>query len=709
MTHIHTGNRLGAEASAYLRSAAHQPIHWYAWGSAPFDAAREADRPILLDVGAVWCHWCHVMDGESYEDPALAEFLNANFVCIKVDRDERPDVDARYQRAVQTLIRQGGWPLTAFLTPDGDVFYGGTYFPPDGRYGRPGFRTVLASVLEAYHGRRDQIGAQAAAIRRILTEEMDEAAAGDVTAGLIEQAEAQMARSFDARNGGFGSQPKFPHPGAIALLLARWHATRSAGTRTMIDRTLQAMGRGGIYDQLGGGFHRYSVDAEWIVPHFEKMSYDNSELLRVYCDAYAAFGTDEYAATARGIVRWVREVLADPAGGYGTSQDADVGLDDDGDYFTWTREEAAAVLPPDELDVAAAYFDIGTAGEMHHNPARNVLFVSSTVPAIALRLGRPEGEIAAVLERARARLLTAREGREAPCVDRTRYAAWNAMMAAAMLRAGAVLDDAAASAHALASLARLRAEAPEPDMVPHTPGGIGGLLDDQVQTAAAALDAHEATGDPAWLVWATRIMERTWEHHWDAAGGGLFDTATGQGGEGLLPTRAKPVQDAPTPSPNGVAGATAARLHALTGLGVWRERADALARAFAGRASELGLHASAYLMAVDWMLEPPTHLVVVEGSGDAPGADRMLARALRTYAPRRVVQRVTHESAGGVALPSAVAAMARAAGGAADGRSRGYACVGAACSAPAVGDEAWAATLAALLRAGETRVDSDDA
>ena len=697
MTDIPLDNRLGAESSAYLRSAAHQPIHWYAWSAEPFAAARAADRPILLDIGAVWCHWCHVMDGESYEDPALAEFLNANFVCIKVDRDERPDVDARYQRAVQTLIRQGGWPLTAFLTPDGDVFYGGTYFPPDGRYGRPGFRSVLESVLEAYHGRRDQVGAQAAAIRRVLAEELNEAAAGDATAGLIEQAEAQMARSFDARNGGFGNEPKFPHPGAISLLLVRWHATRSAATRAMIDRTLQGMGRGGVYDQLGGGFHRYSVDAEWIVPHFEKMSYDNSELLRLYCDAFAAFGTEEYAETARGIVRWVRAVLADPEGGYGTSQDADVGLDDDGDYFTWTRDEAAAALAPEELDVAAAYYDIGTAGEMHHNPAKNVLFVSSTVDAIALRLGRPEAEIAAILDRARARLLAARDRRKAPFVDRSRYAAWNAMMAAAMLRAGAVLEDAAATEHALASLRRLRAEAPEPDMVPHTPGGVGGLLDDQVQVAAAALDAHEATGDDAWLEWAIRIMERTWRDHWDAGGGGLFDAASGGRGEGLLPTRAKPVQDAPTPSPNGVAGVTAARLHALTGLELWHERAIAIARAFAGRAGELGLHAAAYLLAVDWTLEPPTHLVIVASAPDAAEAGRMRRLALATYAPRRVVQRVDPASTGSVALPPAVSAMVRAAAGGSAARPRGYACVGASCSAPATGEEEWVARLRTLL------------
>jgi uncharacterized protein YyaL (SSP411 family) len=280
--------------------------------------------------------------------------------------------------------------------------------------------------------------------------------------------------------------------------------------RTILDRTLLRMARGGVYDQLGGGFHRYSVDAEWIVPHFEKMSYDNSELLRAYADAYALFGAEEYAAAARGIVRWVREVAADVDGGYAASQDADVGLDDDGDYFTWTRDEAAAVLTADELEVAAAYYDIGTAGEMHHSPSKNVLFVAASIGDIATRLRRPEEAVREVLEAARAKLLAARAARPAPFVDRTRYANWNAMMASAMLRAGAVLGDDAARSHALLTIARLRNERVAEDAVAHTPGGITGLLDDQVQVAGAALDAFEATGEFEWLTWSERLMDRVW-------------------------------------------------------------------------------------------------------------------------------------------------------------------------------------------------------
>jgi uncharacterized protein YyaL (SSP411 family) len=680
-------NRLASSASAYLKSAAHQPIDWHPWGPEPFAAARAADRPVLLDIGAAWCHWCHVMDGESYEDPRLAEFLNQHFVCVKVDRDERPDVDARYQRAVQLLTQQGGWPLTAFLTPDGEVFFGGTYFPPDGKYGRPGFRTVLESVLDAWRARRDQVATQAAAIRRVLEEHLDEGASGELSPQLVERAVDGMLRVFDPVNGGFGRAPKFPHPAALALLLARWHDDRRADVRTAIERTLDGMAGGGMHDHLGGGFHRYSVDAEWIVPHFEKMSYDNSELLRIYADAHAAFGTERYREVAGGIVRWVREVLADPEGGYAASQDADVGLDDDGDYFTWTRDEAAAALTPEELDVAGAYYDIGTAGEMHHDPARNVLYAAAPLAAVATRLGYEPPVAETLLRSAVTKLRARRAERTAPFVDRTRYTAWNAMMAAAMLRAGAVLDDEWARSHALRTLERIRRESSEPDAVAHTPRGVSGLLEDQVQCASAALDAHEATGDTAWLDWARAIMERVWRDYRDPTAGGLFDRVVGSGGEGLLQARVKPVEDAPTPSANGVAAMVLGRLAELTGDGLWRARADELLKAFAGRAGDLGLHAATLLIALDRQLNPPVHFVVVGADGDAV-ADGMHRQALATYAPRRTVQRVSPGDVASRALPVAVAAMAARSAGPA-----GYACVGSACSPPADSEAAWRAVL----------------
>lgn len=688
-----SANRLGQSPSAYLQSAAHQPIHWYPWSAEAFAAAEAADKPVLLDIGAVWCHWCHVMDGESYENPELAGFLNQHFICIKVDRDERPDVDARYQRAVQTLTQQGGWPLTAFLTPKGEVFFGGTYFPPDGKYGRPGFRSVLASVLDAYRGRREQVQVQAQAIRRVLDEHLDEGAPGEISASMLEDAVSQMVRVFDPVNGGFGSQPKFPHPAALGFLLHRWYDQPSDQIRQIIDRTLQGMARGGMHDQLGGGFHRYSVDAKWIVPHFEKMSYDNSELLKVYLDAYALFGTQEYADVARGIVHWIREVGSDPAGGYAASQDADVGLEDDGDYFTWTREEAAAVLSAEELEVAAGYYDIGTAGEMHHNPGKNVLFVAASIPQLARLTGRTDEDTELLLRSAQAKLRLERGRRTAPFVDGTRYTNWNAMMVSAMLRAGAILDDDWAAGHALLTLRRIRDENTESDTVAHTSEGVTGLLDDQVQVAAAALDAFEMMGDTEWLRWAERLMDRVWSDYWDREGGGLFDTARGRRDEaGLLPARAKPIQDTPTPSPNGVAGVVVARLHGLTDNDRWRERGEALVTAFGGRAPELGLYAASYLLAADWYLNPMTHLVVV---GDThPEVQAMHRAALATFVPRRLVQLVSPAHAAERPLPPTLKGMLTTGPG-----PRGYACTGTTCSQPATDLGSWQATLESLRSA----------
>jgi uncharacterized protein YyaL (SSP411 family) len=427
------------------------------------------------------------------------------------------------------------------------------------------------------------------------------------------------------------------------------------------------------------------------VPHFEKMSYDNSELLKVYLDAYALFDNEEYAGVARGVVRWVREVMADPEGGYAASQDADVGLDDDGDYFTWTRDEAAAVLSPDELEVAAAYYDIGTAGEMEHDPGKNVLFISATLRAIALRTGRTEEATEALLRSAQDKLRSERARRQAPFVDRTWYTNWNAMMASAMLRAAAVLDDEWSGKHALLTLERLRRENPSGDAVSHTPDGIGGLLDDQVQTAAAALDAYEMTGKQEWLEWGERLMDRVWVDYRDPEGGGLFDTARGRPAEeGLLPARAKPVQDTPTPSPNGVAGIVLSRLHELTGDTRWKQRREELVRAFAGGARDLGLYAATYLLAVDWHLNPATHLVVVGVAGD-PAVRAMHRAALAGFVPRRVVQLLDPAEAGTTPLPPALMGMV-----AAGQAPRGYACTGTSCSQPAKDLSSWLATLEAL-------------
>jgi len=347
----------------------HQPIRWHEWGSEAFATAQRENKPMLLDIGAVWCHWCHVMDRESYDDPEVAAIVNEHFVAVKVDRDERPDIDSRYQSAVQAVSGQGGWPLTAFLTPDGKPFYGGTYFPPNDGYGRPSFRRVLLSIANAYKEKHGDVVEQAAMVENAIVQaESFHGRSGRVSGSVVEAIQESAFKMFDPQHGGFGSAPKFPHPSALDLLIERYSRVaslrdggvrpytnpaefRSAGQpgaavptkdkelQNLIVTTLEHMALGGVYDQLAGGFHRYSVDERWVVPHFEKMSYDNSELLKNYVHAYQATGEKFFADVARDIIRWMDEWLSDrERGGFYASQDADINMDDDGDYFSWTLD-----------------------------------------------------------------------------------------------------------------------------------------------------------------------------------------------------------------------------------------------------------------------------------------------------------------------------------------------------------------------------------
>lgn len=662
-------NQLAAEPSAYLQSAAHQPVHWLPWGPAAFERAQALDRPILLDIGAVWCHWCHVMDRESYDDAATAAVLNDGFVCVKVDRDERPDVDTRYQRAVQALTGQGGWPLTAFLTPQGEVFFGGTYFPPEhNTFGRPGFVSVLRQIERLYRDDRAKVDANARALREHIATALDEGKGGPVSGEILEEAIARIARVFDVRYGGFGRGPKFPHPRALELLIARWRDRGEEWMREVVEKTLAGMAQGGIHDHVGGGFHRYAVDERWIVPHFEKMSYDNSELLQAYCAGVAAFGTPRWREVASGIVDWVLAVLADStSAAFAASQDADVGPDDDGDYWTWTVDEARAALSPEEFDVARRVFDIEPGGEMHHNPAKNVLW-RRREPATEAERG--------LLGTALVKLKAARDRRPAPYVDRTAYVNWNAMMAAAFLRAGAVLDRPECNTLALRVLERIWSEAwSATDGMRHVLGRPGraaatGLLDDHVQSAAAFLDAYEATGRDEWRDRASAVMTYCATAHWDDSAGGYCDTARGGNRRetGYLATRAKPVQDAPTPSPNGVAALVLARLATLTDAPEWRERLDRQLGAFAGVAAELALHGATLLSAIDWALHPPTRIEVAGPAGPGP-ACAMHLLSLQHFRPRKVVVRRVAE------------------------RPAATVCVGTTCSLPVASPEALAELL----------------
>jgi uncharacterized protein YyaL (SSP411 family) len=646
--------------------------------------ARAEHKPILLDVGAAWCHWCHVMDRESYEDPDLAAYLNAHFVCVKVDRDERPDVDARYQRAVQALTGQGGWPLTAFLTPDGDVFYGGTYFPPDDRFGRQSFRAVLERVRDIFARRADQVAASGREVRAHVAKLLREEAPGAPSPDLLARGTEEMARMFDERHGGFGHAPKFPHPAAVEFLLARWWDRGEARLREIVEKTLAGMANGGMHDQVGGGFHRYATDERWTVPHFEKMLYDNAELLKVYAHAYAALREPLFREAAEGIVAWSLEVLADvERGGFGASQDADVGLDDDGDYFTWTEDEARSVLDEAEWRAAQRRWDIYPDGEMRHDPGKNVLWVARDVAAVAQELHFPEAEVTRLLASARAKLKAARDRRAAPAVDRAAYVSWNAMMAEAFLDAAAALDLERCRDFALRTLERLWAEASvDGGLLRHRIDQADSpvLLDDQVQAASAALAAFEHTGRTLWLDRARALADALLERFADREGGGFFDRPDAPGA-GLLGERATPIQDAPTPAPNAVAALVLLRLACVTEDARYAAQAERVLAAFGGGAAQMGLFAATYLRAVDFRTTGECRIVVADATTSS--AHQSLRHvALGTYRPRRVLVPSAASPVAGTPPPVALV------------------CAGTSCAAPASTPADLRRTLESFGRAG---------
>src|SRR5579871_3418826 len=402
-------NALAKAASAYLRSAKHQPVEWQQWGEEAFAQAVAEDKPILLDIGAVWCHWCHVMDRESYDSPEIAQIVNERFIAVKVDRDERPDIDSRYQVAVSSISGQGGWPLTAFLTPTGKPFYGGTYFPPDDHYGRPSFKRVLLSIANAYLEKNDDVVEQAKMVEGAISHaESFAGKSADFSPAVIDAIVKSAMKMFDSQNGGFGSAPKFPHPAALDLLIDQYVRSGDEQILNIFVTTLEKMAHGGVYDQLAGGFHRYSVDERWVVPHFEKMCYDNSELLKNYVHGFQSFVREDFRATAKNIMGWLDGVMSDrERGGFFASQDADINLDDDGDYFTWTVDEVRAVLPAELARIAELYYDIGPTGEMHHNPAKNVLWVARDAATIANALSLQPDQVQQSLQIAKSQLLAA--------------------------------------------------------------------------------------------------------------------------------------------------------------------------------------------------------------------------------------------------------------------------------------------------------------
>jgi uncharacterized protein len=647
-------NALAGASSSYLRSAMHQPIRWHEFGEEAFAAARLANKPMLLDIGAVWCHWCHVMDRESYDDAEVAAIINEHYIAVKVDRDERPDIDSRYQLAVSALTGQGGWPLTAFLTPDGKPFYGGTYFPPADGYGRPSFKRVLLSIATAYREKHGDVMEQAQMVESAIARAESFSGGNKVSSTVIDAILESARKMFDEVNGGFGNAPKFPHPAALDLVMDQYLRTTQAGRpdeelRTIFVHTLEKMARGGVYDQLAGGFHRYSVDEGWIVPHFEKMCYDNSELLKNYVHAYQATGDQFFAGVARDIIRWMDEWLSDRAhGGFYASQDADDSMEDDGDYFTWTLAETKAVLSEEEAAVATLYYDIQQAGDMHHNPAKNVLHIGSSLGPVALRLKISEERVQALLAAAQKKMYAARLLRPTPYVDKTMYAGWSAMCVSAYLDAAKVLNLAEARQFALRSLDRLLSEGWDAErgmrhVIAYSDPkaarrDISGVLDDYAFTVLACLDAYEATADLSYFRFARSIGDAMVAGFFDPAAGGFFDTrvaAEGFSGAavsekielGILGMRRKPFQDSPTPAGNPAAAIALLRLHgyaeASPNPAFYRDKAEQTLEAYAGVAGQHGIFAATYGLAVAHLVRPHALVVII-------GKDEVAAELYRT-------------------------------------------------------------------------------
>jgi uncharacterized protein YyaL (SSP411 family) len=630
-------SRLAARSSAYLRSAVEQPIDWHPWGPEPFALAKQTGRPILLDIGASWCHWCHVMDEGTYVDPEVAQLLGEHFIAVKVDRDENPEVDRRYQRQVGALTGEGGWPLTAFLTPAGEVFLGGTYFPPTDGHGRPGFRRVLKEVARLWREEPEKIEENSRAVQgalaRMRSARAPSARALDEFQGRVL---GEVHSGYDPVHGGFGVSPKFPHPTGVELLLWDGRANHRPLSDERAAETLRRMGDGGMYDQVGGGFHRYSVDEGWHIPHFEKMGVDNAALLAAYVDGVRRFGDPRMEEVVRGTAGWVREVLEAPAGGFGSSQDADNAPGDDGGYFTWSRAELKGALEGEDLRFATRFFGVGTEGRMPHDPERNVLFRMVSIEEAAEGLpanGGPAARLRHVLETLRA----VRSQRPAPGVDRALYADINGRFIAAFAGAGRVLDEPILLADARRAADRFLAHAYLPDQgVAHrldAEGGHGwGMLEDQVGFATGLIELAGATAEPRYAEAATHLLELV-DREFRGEDGLLRDLSPrlyDGPSLGALADPSYPLEDSPHLAANSGAAIAFLRLSSLTHDDRWKAKAIALLPAVAGRIGHAGLFAAGAALACGLAAgEPAT--VIVEGTG--PAAHALAQAARRTWHP----------------------------------------------------------------------------
>ncbi|HOE15967.1 MAG TPA: thioredoxin domain-containing protein [Syntrophorhabdaceae bacterium] len=616
-------NRLAKERSAYLQHAASQKIDWFPWSEEAFEKAKREGKPVFLSSGAIWCHWCHVMAKESFYDDEVAGILNENFIAIKLDRDERPDIDRRYQRAVAAMGFSGGWPLSIFLTDDKKPFYGGTYFPPVDMYGRTGFKTILRAISELYRTKKDEINEQSGQFIAFLNQQ--DAAPGEIGAEMTGNAAQGMISYIDKLHGGFGKAPKFPMSGAIEFLLSRYFLTREEHHASLLKRTLDGMANGGFHDQIGGGFHRYSTDEAWAVPHFEKMADDNAWLLRNYIDAYSVFGDARYREVAEGILRFVDKELSHPDGGFYASMDADVTPDDEGGYFTWTDEDLKRALNKDEYKILSLYFT-HPLNAVHHNPEKKVLSVVMSIEELSGKAGMDKETVIAIIRQGKAKLLAERDARTKPFIDKALYTSLNGMMISAYLKAYRVLQDEAIRDFALKSLGRVMELNAAGDRLFHSEG-VKALLEDYVNLTDALLSAYETTGNAAYLEKAQKYTDRCVELFHDKDNSGFFDTD-----DEVIGTRLKGVEDIPRPSSNALAIMILTKLSLITGDDRCRRLAEMSLKLFSPQAQTIGLHAGYYFCAMDAFF----HMLKLDISAEPMSPLAM--EALRSFYPYTAIR-----------------------------------------------------------------------
>jgi len=631
-THTHT-NRLIDETSPYLLQHAHDPVDWHPWGRDAFERAKREDKPVFLSIGYSTCHWCHVMERESFEDEATAELLNRNFVSIKVDREQRPDVDETYMKAVQIMTGSGGWPLSVFLTPDGEPFYGGTYFPPRAGFGRPSFTQVLQSIGDAWRDRREQLLQSAQELTQALRGLAEPGAEGRLSPSVLDDAFAALSGYFDKTHGGFGHAPKFPQPSTLMLLSNYWRRTGSQGALGMVEKTLDTMAHGGIHDHLGGGFHRYATDAQWLIPHFEKMLYDQALLSRVYVQAYQVTKNPAYAAVARDIFRYVLRDMRDPDGGFYAAEDAD-SEGREGAFYLWRREEIEQVLSAEQAEVFCRYYGVTDKG---NSDGENVLHVAASVERLGVEFGRNPEEIKTDLAQARKRLFERRNTRPRPHRDDKIITAWNGLMISSFAYAGAVLGEReyveAARNAAEFILHLLRQEGRLMRSFRARRVTDKGFLEDYAFLIIGLIDLYEASFEVRWLREAKALAEQMISLFADAAEGGFF--LTGHDAERLI-TRDKPSYDGAVPSGNSAAALALLKLGTLFMESRFTEEAKRILGRFSGEMAGSPTSLTSMLLALDYQLGPAQEIVIA-GAGASSESQMLVEEVRRHFLPNAAV------------------------------------------------------------------------